>query len=59
MWEIEKRKKVIRPNVVSLRWVKAHISIKGNEEADKRAKLNADEKDPAFPVITEGGLKEG
>ena len=56
--KIEEGRKVIGPNAVSLRWVKSHIGIKGNEEADKKAKLEADMEDAAFPVITKGGLKE-
>ena len=58
MQNIEEEKNAIGPNAVSLRWVKSHIGIKGNEEADKRAKLGADIEDPTFSVISEGGLKE-
>lgn len=58
MEEIEKRKRAIRPTAVSFGWVKSHIRIKGNEEVDKKAKLEADNENPAFSVITEGGLKE-
>ena len=58
MKTIEKGRKVFGPKAVSFRWVKSHVGIKGNKEADKRAKLGAEEKDPAFPVIMEGGLKE-
>ena len=52
-------KMAIGPKAVSLGWVKSHIGIKGNKEADKKAKLRADKEDPTFLVITEGGLKEG
>ena len=58
MKKIEEGKITITPNAVSLGWVKAHISIKGKKETDKGGKLSADEEDPAFPVITEGGWKE-
>ena len=58
MRKIEEGKRALGPNGVSLGWVKSHIGIKGNEEADKAAKLGADEEDPTFPVITEEGLKE-
>ena len=58
MRKIQEGRKAIRPNVVNLEWVKSHIGIKGNKEADKRTKLGADEKDPTFSVIMEGGLKE-
>ena len=65
MWDLRKVKRKIEevkiaigPNAVSLRWVKLHVGIKGNEEEDKRAKLDADIEDFAFTVIIEGGLKE-
>ena len=58
MRKIEEGRKAIGHNSVSLGWVKSHIGIKGNEEADKKAKLGADEEDPAFLVVIEGGLKE-
>ena len=57
MRKIEEKRSALGPNVVSLGWVKSHIRIKGNEEADKKAKLCADIEDPAFPVM-EGSLKE-
>ena len=56
--KIEEGKKAVGPNIVTLGRVKSHIGIKGKEEGDKEVKLGANEEDPAFPVITEGGLKE-
>ena len=35
MRNIDKGKKMLGPNASSLEWVKAHIRIKDNEEADK------------------------
>ena len=58
MRKIEEGRKALRPNAVSLGWVKSHIGIRGNEEADKKAKQGANEEDPVFPVVTEGGLKK-
>ena len=58
MREIKEGRRAIGPNVVSLRWIKSHIGIRGNEEANKKVKLDTDIEDPAFPMITEGGLKE-
>ena len=58
MRKIEVRNRVLEPKAISLKWVKSHIGIKGNEEADKKVKLGADEDDPTFPVIMEGSLKE-
>ena len=58
MRKIEKEKKALRPKAVCLEWVKSHVGIESNKEADKKAKLDANEEDLAFPVITEGGLKE-
>ena len=36
-------KRELRPKTVSFGWDKSHIGIKGNEEADKKAKLEAKE----------------
>ena len=58
MRKIDEGRKAIGPNAVSLEWLNSHIRIKGNEEANKKAKLGADVEDPTLPVITEGGLKE-
>lgn len=58
MWKREEEKQAIGPNIVSLGWVKSHIGIKGNKEADKKVKLDADEEVSEFPIITEGGLKK-
>ena len=55
---IEKGKRVLGPQAGSLGWVKSHIGIIGNKEADKKAKLGAKKEDPTSPVITEGGLQE-
>ena len=35
------------------------MEIKGNKEADKRAKLGADEGDLVIPVVAEKGLNKG
>ena len=58
MRKIEEGKRAPEPKAVSLGWIKSHIWIKGNKEADKTAKSVAHEVDPASPVITEGCLKE-
>ena len=58
MRKIEEGRNVLEPNAVSLGWVKSHIGIKGYEEADRKAKLDADIADPAFPGIIEGNFKE-
>ena len=58
MKRIKEGKRLLSSKAVSLGWVKSHVEIKRNEEADKKAKLGAKEEDPTFPVITEGGLKE-
>ena len=56
MRKIKQEKKALGCKAVSIGWVKAYIRIKGNEEADKRAKLGTDEEDPTFPVIIQRGL---
>ena len=38
MRKIEEGKRVLGASAVSLSWVESHIGIKGNEEADKKAK---------------------
>ena len=58
MKKIEEGRKVLGRKAVRPGWVKSHVGIKGNKEANKKAKLGADDEDPTFPVITEGGLKE-
>ena len=58
MRKIEEGKRAFGPEAVSLSWVKSHVGIRGNEEADKRAKSEAEEEDPKFPVVMEDGLKE-
>ena len=56
--KIEEERKVLEAKAVSLRWVKSHIGITNNKEADKRAKLGTNKEDSAFPIIMEGGLKD-
>ena len=56
MKRIKEGKKILGPKAVSLEWVKSHAGIKDNEESDKKAKLSVKEEDPAFLLITEGGL---
>ena len=46
--KIEERKRAFELKAVTLGWVKFHVGIKDNKEADKKAKLEVDEKDPAF-----------
>ena len=58
MRKTEEGMRACSPKAVSLGWVKAHIGINSNKEADKKAKLGADKEDPAFPVIMEEGLKK-
>jgi ribonuclease HI len=55
--EIGSRKEELGEDAVTLGWVKAHVGIYGNEEADRLAKEGA-EKTPNTTRITEGGLKQ-
>ena len=55
---MEERRRILGPKAVSLCWFKSYIGNKSNEEADKRAKVGAENEDPTFPVITKEGLKE-
>ena len=57
--KIEQERRVLGRNAVSLARFKCHIGLNGNEEEDKKAKPGTNSEDPAFPVITEGGLKKG
>ena len=56
---IKKERRVLKPNSDSLRWVKSHIRIKYNEEADKKMKLDAKEDEPKHMVIIKERLIEG
>jgi len=55
--EIERRKEELGEDIVTLGWVKAHMGIHRNEEADRLAKDGA-EKTPNTTRITEGWLKQ-
>ena len=57
MRKIEEGKKALRLKAVSLRSVKSYVRIKGNEKADKKAKLRI-KKESTFPGITKGKLKK-
>ncbi|RPB23924.1 hypothetical protein L211DRAFT_229983 [Terfezia boudieri ATCC MYA-4762] len=53
---IKRRRQKLGGGAVRLGWVKAHVGIRANEDADSLAKEGAEEF-PGDPVITEGSLK--
>ena len=55
---IEEKRRDLVPKTVSFKWVKSHIRIKGNREADKKNTLSAKEKDLLCRVITEGEVEK-
>ena len=58
MRKIENGKRDLGLNAVSFVYVKSHIGIKGNKEADKKPKVETKEVEARHLVIMEGRLRE-
>lgn len=54
--EIEERQEQVGEEAVRFGWVKAHVGIYGNEQADRLAKQRVEEQ--VRGTITEGGVKQ-